>query len=485
MKVLSFPTSIYISPYESPIADSILCYPLKWTAHLDSIERKIVDEKSELAISKYALDGKIIFKSDDNDKIQVYSEDGTSLIYEIGERSNYANENFYEDNFIYKSRREKSRARRYVFRNIKTGEEKKIQKNFTLFLKEFIWNSYALATVVSTEYDNEIAFASLDLGSLDVGWEIPGITYKEPLFLIQKDIPTGKLSEFGDILVAVSIVSFEQQVGLDFLNPKDGSIINRFDIKNVVGKVRVGEALVVTTLRGWSVINLSSLEIQSHSVEWETDICTRPLVIGDKLYFLTTRYSVNRRVFVLVYDWKSGLKIAHIELPGIVFFGNTQLFQYGNYLAAKFLPDVALSKFDPYYNYLMLVTPEELLNENFTIELEDVDQFTENATQEGDERHYRISVEEPEDFFHFFRFMEIGTTKCANVRSLSKLNDEKPYDPDFNGLIIMDCTNIDLNDKEMDALKFAANRIEEDCKRLDKVDAVRRKPIRVVCEFKE
>lgn len=485
MKALACPASLGIGPYESYVAEGIYCYPVKYCSpnHGEFVEeiKNIVEHE----YTQCSLDGRMICKNLKNNTVTLLSEDGARVIYELDGLNTFKDINFYGKYFIYKKAKERVRKRRIIFRNMENGKETVIETNVDIFQSQFKWDNVVLCLVSSRSDDSGFSYIGFDLESLSVVWEIPEISYKNPILLRRPNISAGKLSSYQAVFILVGTLKSGESSVLDLVDPASGSIIARYELDSIVDKILVNEWLVVTTLRGWNVINLSNLEIQSYPVEWETDIATRPLIIDDRLYLLTTRYSVNRRVFILVYNWKTGHRVAHVELPGLVFFGSTQLFQYGDYLAANFKPDVAHSEFDPYYNYLMLVTPEELLSDGFSIELENVEQFTEIAVQEGDERHYRIAVDAPEGFFHFFRFMDIGVNKCANVRSLSKLDDEKPYDPDFNGLIIMDCTNIDLNDKEMDAMKFDANRIEEECKRLDKVDAVRRKPIRVVCEFKE
>ena len=176
---------------------------------------------------------------------------------------------------------------------------------------------------------------------------------------------------------------------------------------------------------------------------------------------------VGRWAWPSTYDWA---RASHVEPVGEGYYGI--LLRNGDE-----------NKSWSYWRYFVF-KPEELLEAEPEVEYEPLMVSFVQETDEHGYNRYRVSMpDDCEDLVTYFWQMEVGAHSCADIHGFSGLVEDKPFDEDFAGEIILDCRNIPF---ERDKESLGAALVESGrsfCNQYKILDAVDHEPIRFRCEF--
>ncbi|PAV24649.1 hypothetical protein CF392_15135 [Tamilnaduibacter salinus] len=135
-----------------------------------------------------------------------------------------------------------------------------------------------------------------------------------------------------------------------------------------------------------------------------------------------------------------------------------------------------------YWRYFIF-KPEELLQQEVKEEIEPLlVSFQAEKDDNGDNR-YRVTMPDCDDPVTYIWQMQIGAQSCGAVHAFSGMQEDKPFDPDFAGEIILDCRNMHFDLDNQSLMAKVVESIEEDAERMEVLDPIDHEPIRVRCEF--
>jgi hypothetical protein len=176
---------------------------------------------------------------------------------------------------------------------------------------------------------------------------------------------------------------------------------------------------------------------------------------------------VGRWAWPSTYDWA---RASHVEPIGEGYYG-------------ILLRNGEENKGWSYWRYFVF-KPEELLETEPEVECEPLMVSFSRETDDNGDNRYRVSMpDDCEDLVTYIWQMEVGAHSCADIQGFSGLVEDKPFDEDFAGEIILDCRNIPFDgDKE----SLGAALVESGrsfCSQYKILDAIDHEPIRFRCEF--
>lgn len=154
--------------------------------------------------------------------------------------------------------------------------------------------------------------------------------------------------------------------------------------------------------------------------------------------------------FIGAIDIDTGKRISQIDLPNIC-FPQTPNFAVHN--GTYFASGIARTPWPASYWQMVLWDKEDFFNPNPEVYEEPLMGSWDKVIEE-EQSTYRVYVDKLcENFFQLHRQLSVTLHQCGAIHGFHKNSEGKERDPNFNGRIICDVSNHELNDQEKLAIK--------------------------------
>lgn len=380
----------------------------------------------------------------------------------FGHAVDYATIKVHADRLIYSLRKEKTTERRTRIKDVESDNEIILDRDY----------GSAICGVGSIVLMNSIKakeYVAIDLNAGKVVWSASrfpppdwGLFIKPYGMFARVYINASKESWFLLTQIETGHVVLEFQLGAQAI---PDPLLFKDDL------------LYVHTMESVVIVSMDSLNVRTVPIKREGRYRSKSIQ-GERLYLAGDPLSKDNVARLATYDLGTGNKLSEYVFPEYINYSAPA--PLGDYLVMEFINRDEM----PHWTYrrLLILKPEELDVQTSPIEKQPILVQFQRELIDDDESRYRVVMPPCDHFETFLWQMELGAHSCATINAINLNDEDKPFDEDFAGLIIMDCRNRKLDKPQKDRLRAAAKAVAET---LDQVyvDAIKQKRIKIKCEF--